>query len=293
MSNSNDQARILIQLDPDKHPSVFDRVVAVDAGVDHLFSYGNVTPDDVQALVHGAIFTRGPEALRNTAVFIGGSSMEQGEALLEAVKSSFFGPFRVSVMLDPNGSNTTAAAAVLRVLEGMNGKIQGEDAAVLAATGPVGRRVAMLLAHLGARVRVGSRQFSKSAALAESLAESTGKVFLPFETSSDEALTEGLDGTEIIVSAGAAGITLLPFRVLEKRTSLRVAIDLNAVDPSGIEGVKPHDKKAQKDGYLAWGALGVGSLKMKIHKAGVAQLFETNDKIIDALQAFELGQKLG
>lgn len=285
--------RILIQLDPDRHPSVFDRVVAVDAGVDQLFSYGGVRPEDVQGLVHGAIFTRGFDQLKNTAFFIGGSSMEAGEALLEAVKASFFGPFRVSAMLDPNGSNTTAAAAVLRVLEGMGGSIEGQDAAVLAATGPVGRRVALLLAHLGARVRVGSRQLSKSALLAESLAEATGKLFVPFETSSDEALIEGLHGVEVVVAAGAAGVTLLPGDVIARCDSLKVAVDLNAVEPFGIEGVKAQDKKADKGGYLAWGALGVGSLKMKIHKAGIASLFDKNDLVIDALEAFEIGRGLG
>lgn len=285
--------RILIQLDPDRHASVFDRVVAVDSGVDQLFSYGGVCPGDVQGLVHGAIFTRGFDQLKNTAFFIGGSSMEAGEALLAEVKASFFGPFRVSAMLDPNGSNTTAAAAVLRVLEGMGGSMEGQDAAVLAATGPVGRRVALLLAHLGARVRVGSRQLSKSALLAESLAEATGKLFVPFETSSDEALIEGLHGVEVVVSAGAAGVTLLPGDVIARCDSLKVAVDLNAVEPFGIEGVKAQDKKADKGRYLAWGALGVGSLKMKIHKAAIASLFEKNDLVIDALEAFEIGRGLG
>lgn len=285
--------RVLIQLDPDRHASVFDRVVAVDAGVDHLFSYAGVRPEDVQGLVHGAIFTRGFDQLRNTAVFIGGSSMEAGEALLTEVKASFFGPFRVSAMLDPNGSNTTAAAAVLRVLEGMNGSVEGQDAAVLAATGPVGRRVALLLAHLGARVRVGSRQLSRSSVLAESLAEATGKQFVPFETSSDEALIEGLHGVEVVVAAGAAGVRLLPGSVLQKSKNLKVAVDLNAVEPFGIEGVKAQDKKTDKGGYLAWGALGVGSLKMKIHKTAIARLFEKNDQVIDAMEAFEIGRSIG
>jgi hypothetical protein len=284
--------RILIQLDPDRHPSVFDRVVAVDAGAEQLFSYGSVTPEDVEGLVHGAIFTRGFDQLKNTAIFIGGSDMQSGEALLEAVRKAFFGPFRVSVMLDPNGSNTTAAAAVLRVLEGTGGSLDDHDAAVLAATGPVGRRVAMLLALQGARVRIGSRQLAKSAAVAESLAEITGKRFVPFETSTEEALSEGLHGTEVIVAAGAAGITLLPKSVLEKCDSLKVAIDLNAVEPFGIEGVKAQDKKAVKGHYLAWGALGVGSLKMKIHKAAIRQLFDAPDQVIDAAEAFAIGQKL-
>lgn len=284
--------RILIQLDPDRHPSVFDRVVAVDAGVDHLFAYGSVKPEDVEPLVHGAIFTRGLDQLDRTAIFIGGSDMEQGEALFHAVRKSFFGPFRVSVMLDPNGSNTTAAAAALRVLEGVGGSLVDHDAAVLAATGPVGRRVAMLLALQGARVRVGSRQLAKSAAVAESLAEITGKRFLPFETSTEEALTEGLYGAEVVVAAGAAGITLLPKSVLDKCDQLKVAIDLNAVEPWGIEGIKPPDKKVDKGHFLAWGALGVGSLKMKIHKAAIRKLFERSDLTIDAEESFAIGQEL-
>lgn len=293
MSDPRKPSKILLQLDSDNHPSVFDRVVATDAGVDHIFAYGSVRPDDVQALVHGCIFTRGLVELKNTAIFIGGSSMEAGESLLKAARKSLFGPFSVSIMLDPNGSNTTAAAAVVRVLEGMGGSVENQDAVVLAATGPVGRRVALLLANLGARVRVGSRQFSKSAALAESLFEATGKQFLPFETSNEDALTEGLAGAEVIVAAGAAGVTLLPARVLARRDSLRVAIDLNAVEPFGIEGILPQDKKTDRGGFLAWGALGVGSLKMKIHRVAIARLFESNKAVIDATEAFEIGRTLG
>lgn len=284
--------RILIQLDPDKHPSVFDRVVAVDAGVDHLFAYGGIKPEDVEPIVHGAIFTRGLDQLHRSAIFIGGSDMDEGEALFRKVRKTFFGPFRISVILDPNGSNTTAAAAALRVLEGVGGSLVDHDAAVLGATGPVGRRVAMLLALQGARVRVGSRQLARSAAVAESLAEITGKRFLPFQTSTVEALTEGVHGVEVIVAAGAAGITLLPKSVLDKCDQLKVAIDLNAVEPSGIEGIKPQDKKANKGHFLAWGALGVGSLKMKIHKAAIRKLFERSDLTIDIEEAFAIGQEL-
>ncbi len=55
--------KILIQLDTDAHASVFDAVVAIDAGVEHLLQYSNVKPDDVRGLVHGAMYTRGPEIL--------------------------------------------------------------------------------------------------------------------------------------------------------------------------------------------------------------------------------------
>ncbi len=142
--------KILIQLDTDPQPSVFDAVVAVDAGAEQLFRHGGVTPANVRDLVYGALFTRGPADLSATAIFIGGSNVAAGEAVLDAVKTTFFGPFRVSVLFDANGANTTAAAAVLAALQGSGGSLEGVPAAVLAATGPVGHRAARLLARLGA-----------------------------------------------------------------------------------------------------------------------------------------------
>src|ERR1700680_2493127 len=109
-----EKRKILIQLDSDAHASVFDRVVGIDAGADEIFSYAGVKPADVQGLVHGAIFTRGPKDLKSTAIFVGGSDVGAGEKLMaEALKHMLpnFG-LRVSIMLDANGANTTAAAAV-------------------------------------------------------------------------------------------------------------------------------------------------------------------------------------
>src|SRR5690606_5272095 len=80
---------------------------------DFLLTRQSVEPSQVRDLVYGAIFTRGPEELRHTAIFVGGSNVERGAALLEEVKKTFFGPMRVSVMFDANGANTTAVAAVL------------------------------------------------------------------------------------------------------------------------------------------------------------------------------------
>jgi len=152
--------KILIQLDPDPQVSTFDSVVAVDAGVDFLFRHGNVEDTDVRSLVHGAMFTRGGENLKNTAIFIGGSSVEAGEALLDQVKRTFFGPVRVSVMMDANGANTTAAAAVL--IAGKHVPLAGATALVLGATGPVGQRAVRLLARQGAKVHVGSRAVQRA-----------------------------------------------------------------------------------------------------------------------------------
>src|SRR5437660_3915919 len=159
-----DKRKILIQLDGDAQPSVFDRVVAIDAGADEVFSYGGVKPEQVRDLVHGAIFTRGPKDLKRTALFIGGSDVAAGERLLaEAVRAMIpaFG-LRVSVLLDPNGANTTAAAAVRAAARHLD--LASAKAVVLAGTGPVGQRAALLLAAAGAEVRLASRQLARAEA---------------------------------------------------------------------------------------------------------------------------------
>jgi hypothetical protein len=161
--------KILLQLDTDAQPSVFDSVVAVDAGVEHLLRHGGVRPADVRELVYGAMFTRGVDDLRSTAVFVGGSDVAAGEAVLAEVRRTFFGPMRVSVMLDSNGANTTAAAAVLAAAK--HHKLRGAEALVLAATGPVGSRVVRLLALAGAAVTVGSRTRAKAEAVCRAVAE--------------------------------------------------------------------------------------------------------------------------
>ena len=152
--------RVLLQIDSDQHPSVFDAIVAVDSGVDHLLRHGAVSPAQVTELVHGTIFTRGPKDLKSSAIYVGGSDVSCGEALLEAVQQTFFGPMRVSVMMDSNGANTTAAAAVLSAEKHVD--LHRTQATVLAATGPVGQRVVRLLASQGAVVRVGSRSAERA-----------------------------------------------------------------------------------------------------------------------------------
>ena len=121
--------KILIQLDSDESSSVFDAITAYDAGVDHILQYGNIIPDHVRDLVFGAMFTRGEDDLKNSAVFIGGSNVTTGETILKAVTESFFGPVSVSVMLDSNGCNTTAVAAVRKILS--VGSVKGKKIVIL------------------------------------------------------------------------------------------------------------------------------------------------------------------
>jgi hypothetical protein len=289
----SDKRKILIQIDSDPQPSVFDRVVAIDAGADEVFSYGGVKQEQVRDLVHGAIFTRGPKDLKHTALFIGGGDVAAGERLLaEAVKHMIpaFG-LRVSVLLDANGANTTAAAAVRAAARHL--ELKGAKALVLGATGPVGQRVALLLAREGAEVRLSSRQQAKAAAVAEAIrAKSSPSRLEPVGIASAGDLPAALAARTLVIAAGAAGVVLLPRSARSACPTLKVAIDLNAVPPLGIEGVEVGDRAKERDGVLCYGAIGVGDTKMKVHRAAVARLFESNDQVLDAEQVYALAQVL-
>lgn len=284
-------SKILLQLDTDAHPSVFDAVVAADSGIQHIFRHGGVTPKEVTGLVHGTIFTRGLPELVNTAIFVGGSDIAAGEAVFEQVRASFFGPFRVSVMLDSGGSNTTAAAAV--VTAGKHAPLEDSDAVLLGATGPVGRRCAHLLAAHGSPLMLVSRELAKADQLKSELESAHPKCqgqVRTLELANLSALKDALGSAQSLISCGAAGAMLMDAATRESAKNLKVAIDLNATPPLGLEGIEPSDKAKLRGETVCYGALGVGGLKMKIHKAALTKMFAVNDAVLDLNAIFALAQ---
>ena len=281
--------KLLLQFDTDPLPSSFDRVVAVDAGVDEVFSYSGVTPENVVPLVHGAMFTRGPNDLKNTAIFIGGSDVAAGEALLEKVLATFFGPVRISVMMDSNGSNTTAAAAVL--VAGKHLPLHDHRVLVLGGTGPVGHRAAQLLALQRADVRVGSRSPERAEITCEAIRRTAkGAKVTAAATGTADELLRACEGVSAIIAAGAPGVRFLSAAQRRELAALKVAIDLNAVPPVGLEGVEVTDKAKERDGIVCYGAIGVGGTKMKIHKQAIARMFEGNDRVLDTAAIYKIGE---
>lgn len=279
--------KILLQLDTDALPSTFDRVVAIDSGVDELFSYGTVTPDNVTGLVHGAMFTRGPADLKNTAIFVGGGSVSDAESLMQKVQKTFFGPMRVSVMMDANGCNTTAAAAVVAAKKHIN--LATCSALVLGGTGPVGQRVAQLLAYEGSDVTLVSRSVDRAESACEAIRQKLESASLTAAgASTADEFASLCKGKQLVVAAGAAGVCFLPEGTLQTLDELAVAIDLNAVPPTGIADVGVTDKQKEVAGTICYGALGVGGTKMKVHKQAVASLFESNDRILDTEEIYSL-----
>jgi len=273
--------KLLLQLDSSRLPSVFDQVVGYDAGADVVMSYGGVTEGDVRDLIHGCIFTRATRDLHNTAVWIGGNNMSAGEQLLAMAQDSLFGDFKVSMMLDSNGSNTTAVAAVVKIEQTVK-ELKGKRVVVLAGTGPVGQRAAGLLARDGADVTITSRK-PEQGEKARQFISARFNVQVEATTLNDPSrLPELCREIEVLLNSGPAGVQMVPRSAWTGAKNLKIAVDLNAVPPLGIEGVEVTDNAVERDGAACFGALGVGGLKMKIHKACIARLFERTDIVLDA-----------
>lgn len=294
--------KVLIQLDCDPQPSTFDAIVAVDAGADVLLRHGGVTVENVVPLVHGGMFTRGGGDLSSTAIFVGGSDVAAAEAVAAKVRATFFGPVRLGVLVDPSGANTTAAAAVVATVRHVPlapGAATPCRAVVLGGTGPVGQRVVRLLAGKGAHVTVVSRSCDRAESvirqLVASKAVSAGMLQAVEQQGrflTDSAFAEAIAAADIIVAAGAAGATLLDAAGRLAAVKARVLIDLNAVPPAGIEGVAAVDKARAEGPAVVYGALGVGSTKMKIHRTALARIFSATDAFLDAEDLLAIGEGL-
>jgi hypothetical protein len=282
--------KLLFLFDTDPYASVFDTVVAYDGGADRVAGYANVTPDNVGTLVDGTIFTRGGKEKQNTAIFVGGGDMGKGEALLKAVKKKFFGPFRVSVMLDPNGSNTTAAAGVALLAKAT--KLRGKKAVVLAGTGPVGMRASALLAQEGADVSLTSRSKERAENAAKAIEARFGVKVRPVQGADEAARAKDLEGAQIVFAAGAIGIELVKTSHWEGNPTIEAVADVNAQPPLGLEGIEATDKGKERDGKLCFGALGIGGLKLKLHRACIGQLFENPEQVLDAEHIYALAKEM-
>ncbi|MGH8119280.1 MAG: NADP-dependent methylenetetrahydromethanopterin/methylenetetrahydrofolate dehydrogenase [Gammaproteobacteria bacterium] len=282
--------KLLIQLDTDLHPAVFDTVVAYDGGADHVVGHGGCTPENVRALVEGSIFTRAPKEKKFTAIFVGGSDMVAGQKLFKAVQKVFFADFRVSVMLDSNGSNTTAAAGVAKLLS--SGKVAGKKAVILAGTGPVGRRAAVMLAEEGAEVVLTSRNAERSVEACQDIKTRFNVDVSPFAAPDMESRGRAIEGAHIVFACGAAGAQLLGANHWQFSPTLELLADANATPPLGIVGMDMMDKGKERNGKTCWGAIGFGTLKLALHRACISKLFESNDVVLDAEEIFALAKTM-
>ena len=286
--------RVLLQLDTDEHPSPFDAIVAHDADVDVLLSHSRVQPEAARGLTQDAFFTRGVDDLRTIAVWVGGKDVTAGEAVFGEVRDAFFGPFRVSVMLDSNGCNTTAATTIARIAKART--LAGSRAVVI-GLGPVGLRSAVLLQREGCEVTMSAlppdlfgddRAYRRPRGV-----EVARKLGLDVREPADRGELEALlDGAQIVLSAGPAGVQVLRRDFGARHPTIELLADYNAAEPLGIEGTKATDDMAEYDGKVVLGALAIGGPKLKVHKSCVRRLFESNDQVLDIDAVYAVAKEL-
>jgi hypothetical protein len=286
--------KVLLQLDTDEHPSPFDAIVAYDAGVDVLLPHSGVKREAARGLAQDAFFTRGPDDLNTMAVWVGGKNVAAGEEVFAEVQKAFFGPFRVSVMLDSNGCNTTACTTIARIAKARS--LAGSRAVVL-GLGAVGLRSAVLLQGEGCEVAVASlppdlfrddRPYRRPHGL--TAAERLG---LDVREPADRSeLEPTLEGAQIVLAAGPAGVQVLRRDAWAQHPTVELLADYNAAEPVGIEGTEATDDLAEYDGKIVLGALAIGGPKMKVHKACVQRLFESNDQVLDTDAVYAIAKEL-
>jgi methylene-tetrahydromethanopterin dehydrogenase len=292
--------RILHMLTPLKHMSPFDVNMALDAGFDAAIPYTNVTLDDVTGLVQDAIFSRGPEGVKRTGMFIGGKRAIEALDMMKRAKSAMVPPFEISVFADPAGSFTTAAAMVACAKKALRDKfsteLKGKRVAVFGGTGVVGFASAVIAALDGASATlIGYDGPDRVRKLAEE-ANARFAVNIGYaDGSTEEQKSELVREAEIVFAAGPAGKRLLTLDQLKQAKHLKVVTDVNAVPPSGVEGVDVNDnaKPVPGTGAVGIGALAVGNIKYKT-EAGLFKEMIDSDKplYLDFRDAYTLAQKL-
>jgi len=285
---------------PLKHMSPFDVNMALDAGFDTAIPYTSVTLDDVTGLVQDAIFSRGPEGVKRTGIFIGGKRAIEALDMMKRAKAAMVPPFEISVFADPAGSFTTAAAMVacvkVALKEKFSTELTGKRIAIFGGTGVVGFASGVIAAIDGAHATlIGYDGPDRVRKLAEE-ANARFSVNIGYaDGSTEEQKEELVRGADIIFAAGPAGKRLITLDQMKQAKHLRVVTDVNAVPPSGVEGVGVNDNATPIPGVNAVGigALAVGNIKYKTEAGLFKEMIETEKPIyLDFREAYTLAQKL-
>jgi methylene-tetrahydromethanopterin dehydrogenase len=293
-----EKKHLLHFISSDRLVSPFDVNMAYDAGFDAVIPYGGVSEAEFVGLVQDAMFSRGPKGARCTAILIGGSDLSVAMRMLEAAKKTLFDPFRLSVMVDPRGAFTTAAALVAKVRKACAargvGELRGLRLSVLGGTGSVGRVAAALAAREGARVVLTSRRLEGARRATDEVRALFGAEVEPRQGDSEQTLAALAAESQVILATAAAGVPLLSQASLRKLGGPRVIADVNAVPPAGIEGLKPQDDGAEiAPGVFGLGPLAVGDLKIRTEAALLAELRNPERRVVlDPLAAFEQATRL-
>lgn len=293
---------VLYMLDPMPCNSPFDINMAIDADFDLVIPMNNIRLDMVGGLTQDTIFSRGPAGVKKTAIFIGGRDIGLAMHMLKAAENAMMPPFQVSVMADPSGGFTTAAAMVAAVEKQLQEKhgcgLNGLKVVVFGGTGPVGIAAGVIAALCGAEATlVGHSSLLDTAEKARLYGEMFATILDAAQASSDEDKAALIEQADVVFCTAKAGVQVLDAAVLAEAKRLKVAADVNAVPPLGIHGVKrtdcgtPLKFATSSPGALGVGALAVGDIKYRLQLELLRSLLQQEEPIfVDFRQAFEVAR---
>ncbi len=275
--------KALLYLDTNKVANPFDLLLALDADYDAVIPYAGVTADNVDYIIHNAMFARDEEGLRNTVIMVG-SDLDGSEKIFQKLKRMLRDPFSMSVIFDPNGACTTAAATIAKI-EKLAGSLKGKKVTILAGTGPIGQISALLLRNLGAEVTITSRTKDKATKIANKLSDDVrGKVTGAQGMNVSERAAACKDA-DIILATGAKATQLMDSETLSK-LSPKIVADVNAIQPYGIESIKPDMDGDRIGGAKGLGPCAIGDLKNLVEKKMLKRalqeikFYDYNDSLI-------------
>lgn len=272
---------VLHMFTPGKQMSPFDVNMAADAGWQIIVPYGEVSADSISAMTQDTIFSRGPKGALRSGIFIGGRDVMLAQDMADKARAAMFKPFVVSLMADPSGAFTTAAAMVASVdaalLRTQGTGLAQQRVLIVGGTGPVGRIAGVMAAQLGAVVTLAGRSAPSSQQAARDTGERFG-VALQGAAAGDRGL---LAAADVVLACAAAGVQVLGPDELAAATQLKVAADVNAVPPAGIAGLGVMDdaKPLAGSGALGIGALAIGNVKYQTQHRLLVQMRETDKAV--------------
>ena len=299
---AEDAPYLLFYIDTDAKASPFDICMAYDAGYDAVIPYENINPEDAKNITQDALLSRGPKGVKHTTFMIGGKDADRAEEVFQAVKDSMFPPFKTSIIVDPAGAYTTAAAMVAKAENALAsnklGDLKDKTCAIL-GTGAVGQIAAVLLAKLGCKVmivslnpkRVDGKEHAEG--IAKLLSKDHGVqvqgIFAPTPASKIEII----ERADVIMCAGVKGVRIIDKAMLNQVKKMKVILDINAVPPFGVEGIElKDDMKEMLPGIFVIGALTVGDLKHKLEKEILRDARDNGKEVYNFNVALPMARKL-
>ena len=293
---------ILHALSPTKIVSPFDINMAYDSGFDNVATYTNIKMDDVSDLVQDIVFSRHPNDCKKTGLFIAGEDAEEAIEMLEKAKKAMVPPFEISVFADPAGSFTTAGAMIACVKNTLESKfktdLKNKKMQIVGAKGIVGGACAVIAAQEGAKVGMIIHRDGAIDPIKKRINEYKKKYSVDLESImgiTDEEKTKMSEDADIILSAAKAGKEALSLKHFTSAKNLKIISDVNAVPPSGVEGleVNSNGEKINNSNVLGIGALTVGQIKAQVQHKLLKLMCESDKPVfLDFREAYKIAQEI-